>query len=740
MHQPRLALLPLIVCLTGWLALAQAERKALTVERIYGEPGLGGRLPSNLEWSPDGKLLTYVQRDKGKAEVWAYEVATGARRLLFDSAKLPKLASPPSGIGRQPGRTYQWSPRGNELLLAAQGQLYLLKLANGEVKPLTSAKEPAEDPKFSPDGNWVSFVRAYNLYVVNLASGKETALTRDGREEWMNGTLDWVYPEELSIRTGYWWSPDSGRIAYLQMDQRPVTRYPILDFLPYRGKVDWERYPKAGDANPVVRVGVMDIHRPKAAWMDTGRDTDIYLARLDWLKDSRRVAIQRLNRHQNKLELLVADIENGRARVLLTEQDPAWVNVHDDLRFFSDGRRLLWASERDGFRHLYVYSLEGQQLAQLTRGPWMVTGVAGLDEKNQAVWFSSTRRSPLERHLERISLKLNAQSLAVSAGEPAEITRQPGTHAPLLSPDFTFFLDTYSNTATPPRMSLYRSDGSQVAVLEENRVPELADYRLSPVQFLRVAAARVGHPSDGIPLDALMVKPPDFDPSRKYPVLIHVYGGPHGQTVRNAWLGTNGLWHQMMAQKGYLVFTLDNRGMAGPARGHAFEAPIHRRFGQVELADQLEGVKYLKSLPYVDPARIGIWGWSYGGYMTCYALLNAPEVFKAGAAGAPVADWRDYDTIYTERYMGLPQQNEEGYRRSSPVNQAPQLRGRLLLVHGAADDNVHLQNTVQLVNALVKAGKRFDLMIYPGQKHGFAAQEARIHVFNRIMQFFLDSL
>ncbi len=733
---------------------AAQEFKPLTVERIYGQPSLSGKLTTGIAWSPDGKLLSYFHRagegPDAKTDIWALEVATGERRLLVDADKLRGLlplseaegGGQQTGLGRVTPQEYFWAPDGRALLFVTPDHLYWFDLKTQTGKRLAgppaegpgAPKAPAlHDPKVSPDGRWVSFVRSYDLWVVNVATGEEKQLTRSGREEWMNGQLDWVYPEELEIRTAYWWSPDSSAIAYLQMDERPVTQYPLVNFLSYVGKSETMRYPKAGDANPIVRVGVVSLAEGSSRWMDTGREPNIYIARVQWLRDSKRLAIERLNRAQNKLELLFAEAADGRSQVVLAEEDKYWINLHDDLYFFADGRRFLWSGERNapegefpnpgGFRHLYLYDLSGKLLKQLTHGDWEVAALAGVDEQRGMIYFTATEKSPIERHLYRVGLE---------GGAVTRLTRDAGAHAIKMAPDAAHYLDTYSNAITPSRQDVYRADGAGRAVLHENKVAELAAYKLQPVEFFTVPGA------DGTALEALMIKPPGFDASRKYPVLVNLYGGPHGQVVRNAWGGSNFLWHQLMAQKGFLIFAVDNRGMA--ARGHAFEAPIYHRMSEVELADQLAGVAYLKSLPYVDASRIGIWGWSYGGYMTCTAMLNAADVFKAGFAGSPVTDWRQYDTIYTERYMGLPQENVEGYKQSSPVTRVAQLKGKLLIAAGTGDDNVHFANTVEFSEQLIKAGHYAEILIYPGRGHGISDSPARMHLFRRVTQFFLDNL
>ncbi len=711
--------------------------KPLTVERIYGQPSLSGSLTGGLQWNPEGKQLSYFERrgsgSEAKTDIWVMDAASGEKHVLLDSEKLQKLMAPAregsmiasqaTGLGRLSPQRYIWTPQGDALLFVSQGQLYWYDLKTQSAKKLTSGERSAEDPKISPDGRRVSFVRGYELFTVEVATGKERRLTTGGSEELMNGKLDWVYPEELGITTAYWWSPDSTQIAFLQMDQKGVTKYPLVNFLSYTGESETVRYPKAGGKNPVVRVGVSAVKGGKPRWMDTGKETDIYIARVNWLPDSKRLAIQRLNRGQNRLDLLFAEAGSGKSRVVVTEEDKSWINVEDELHFFKDGRRFLWGSERDGYRHLYLYGIDGKLIRQVTQGAWVVADVNLVDEKAQAVYFTATEKSPIERHLYRVGLD----------GEGLKrLTEAAGTHSALMSGDGAFFVDTHSTVMKPPKQDLRRTDGSLVRPINENNVGELADYKLSPVDFFTVRGA------DGTELYAMMIKPPGFEAAKRYPVLVHTYGGPHGQIVRNGWGGNNGLWHQLMAQKGYVIFGLDNRGMA--ARGHAFESHIHKRMGEVELADTLAGVEWLKSQSYVDAARMGIWGWSYGGYMTTYAMLSAPDVFRAGFAGAPVTDWRQYDTIYTERYMSRPQENEEGYKNSAPATHAAKLKGKLLIAHGTGDDNVHYANTVQLQEEFIKAGKYPEIAVYPGRGHGISDMRARVHLFNRVTQFFLDNL
>ena len=728
------ALVPVLSPSSAAQQAAAAPGKALTVERIYSQPSLSGRLTRGLVWTPDGKALSYFEtKGSGKearTELWVMDAANEERRLLVASDKLESIlpvdTSRPTqatGLGRRAPSQYQWAPDGAGILFQGPTALAWLDVKSQTTRTLVSGKATLVDPKISPDGRNVSFVRDHNVWLVNLADGKERAVTQGGTEEIRKGELDWVYPEELDIKTAYWWSPDSSAIAYLEMDERKVSQYPLVDFSSPSGEAEMERYPTAGGANPIVRVFVASLTAVEPRAMDAGAETDIYVPRVNWLTDSKHLAIQRLNRPQTALDLLIADSTTGKTRTILSENDANWINVSDDLYFLNDGKRFLWSSERSGYRHLYLYDLEGKQLAQLTKGEWEVSAVDAVDEAKGLVYFTATEKSPLERHLYR---------LALDGTGFTRLTKDEGTHAAVLAPNATAFYDTYSNAATPPRQDLYRADGARLATINENKIAELADYHLSPMEFLTVKSR------DGVQLNASIIKPPDFHPQTKYPVLVYTYGGPHAQVVRNGWGGANFLWHQLMAQKGYIIFSLDNRGSGG--RGHPFETPLHFRMGAQELSDQRDGVQYLKALSYVDSNRIGVWGWSYGGYMTLHAMFEAGGDFKAGFAGGPVTDWRYYDTIYTERYLGLPQKNEKGYQDSSPVKYASQLQGKLLIAHGTGDDNVHFANTLAVINDLIEAGKYVEVLAFPGRGHGVSDPPARRVLMQRVMQFFLDNL
>jgi dipeptidyl-peptidase-4 len=712
----------------------QEQKRLLTVKRIYGQPSLSGRLNRGVQWSPDGKLVSFFatsgQGKDAKSELWTLDVASGKRQVSVSPEQLEAVLlagkrkqSQATGLGRRAASEYQWAPGGDGILFVGAKALGWLDGKTQETRTLLEGKEAIADVKFSPDGRFVSFVRSHNLFLVNLADGKERGLTTGGTEVIRKGELDWVYPEELSLKTAYWWSPDSSKIAFLEMDESKVSKYPLVDFASYDGDAEEERYPVAGGNNPIVHVYTVDVVSGAAKLMDTGEETNQYLARVDWLRDSRRIAIQRLNRPQTQLELLFADAETGKSSVVLTEKDQYWINIADDLYFLKDGRRFIWSSERSGYRHLYLYGLDGKEIAQLTQGEWEVTGLESVDETKGMAYFKATEKTPIERHLYQVGLDGKGF---------ARITKLDGVHAVQFSPDASAFVDTYSNAMTPPQQWVSKVDGSSKVMLNENKVAELADYHLSPVEFLKVKT------HDGMDLNAWVIKPANFDPAKKYPALVYTYGGPHAQVVMNQWGGTNFLWHELMAQKGFVIFALDNRGSAG--RGHRFEEPIHFRLGAQEMSDQHDGAAWLRNQPWVDGLRIGIWGWSYGGHMTLHALFEDPEDFKAGFAGGPVTDWHYYDTIYTERYMGLLPQNEESYQSSSPIEKAQRLRGKLLIAHGTGDDNVHFANTLALVDKLIEHGKNVEVLPVPGRGHGVSDPPARIFLMNRVTQFFLENL
>ncbi len=709
------------IFLCGVLAASLfAQKKPVTIDTLMEQHGEAGA-PSPV-WAPDGKHFAFFQG----GEVRLYDVAAKSEKTLLSLAPLEKAAAPvpePARFDWQNRRvsedSLEWSQSGRQLLLSVKGDLFLFSLATGAWEQLTATPEAERDPKLSPDGARVAFRRGHDLYSLEIANKQVTRLTDDGSATLLNGELDWVYPEELDLGTAYWWAPDSKRVAYLQFDTAREFTYPQVALSGLRAVAEPERYPQAGTPNPEVRVGVVPAAGGATRWIDLGDTRGFLISRVYWTPDSTGLAIERLNRVQNRLDLLLGDATSGGARPILSESDPYWINQNDLFRFLEDGE-FIWGSERDGFRHLYLYSLDGKQRKRITEGNWEVTEIVGVDEAGKKIYYLSTEGSPLERQL--YSIKLNGK-------DRTRVSQGAGTHEISMSPTSEYYLDDFSSLTQPPRSTVHAIGGEEWAVFRDASRKLIDNYALQPAEIA------VFKTHDGTELYGRIIKPANFRAGEKYPAVVMVYGGPGAQTVRNAWAGAD--WAQVLAARGFAVWEMDNRGSSG--RGHAFETPLYRRFGKTELADQLEGVRYLLAQGFVDPARLGIYGWSYGGFMTLYSLLNAPDVFRAGIAGAPVTNWRNYDTIYTERYLGLPAENAEGYRASSAVEYAAKLKAKLLIVHNFEDDNVLFQNTLQMANALEEAGKIFHMVIYPQKSHGVSGQ-IRKQLLEETTDFFENNL
>ncbi|HEY6482871.1 MAG TPA: S9 family peptidase [Steroidobacteraceae bacterium] len=739
-----------------------AVAEKLTIERIFAAPELSGASLRSPQISPDGKLVAYLrgaQGNKDRLDLWAYDVARGEHRLLVDSAGLVPIEQAPSAQEqqrRERQRTsslsgiieYQFSPDSHYLLIPLDGDLYLYDLHAAPaqaVRRLTSSHSET-DARFSPRGHYVSFIRKQNLIILDLASGTEHALTREGGGLVSFGTAEFIAQEEMGRGSGYWWAPDEKRIAYTRVDESPVGQLERFEIYANTTKVVQQRYPAAGTPNAIVQLFVSCVPTPAPAavpacpqpvQVDLGASTDYYLARVNWFPDASALAVQREARDQKTLTLLRADPSSGATRELLSERSETWIDLNDDLTFLRKVPRFIWASSRTGFLHLYLYDWSGKLLRPLTSGPWRVTpdidghGVRGVDESLGLVYFTANAQTPLERHLYSASLRNASMPLK-------RITTQSGWHAISMSKDARMFLDTFSTPDDPPSMTLRSANGTALAPLVPNTVSgdhPYAPYRADhlPTQFGTLSA------SDGQTLYYQLIKPRNLLPGHRYPVIVDVYGGPGVQRVRRAWGGfpqsNEGFFRQYLAQQGYIVFTLDNRGSG--FRDVAFETALYHHLGSVEVQDQVAGVQFLKTLAYVDPARIGVFGWSYGGYLALMCMLQTPGIFAAGVAGAPPTDWRLYDTHYTERYMGTPADNPQGYERSSVMTYAGQLRGALLIVHGMADDNVLFTNSTTLFRKLQELDKPFDIMTYPGAKHGLLRHaDTGPHAYMTIQRFF----
>jgi dipeptidyl-peptidase-4 len=702
------------------LASLSAQRKPVTIDDVITAPSTSH---AEVIWSPDSEH--FVVSEHG--EIMLYDVKSGKERsvIALDKLQAAAVQTQPADVfdwtNRRVGeRSIQWFSDGKRLLVAASGDLFVVDIAKGKLEALTQTGDTEHDPKLSPDNRFISFRRDNDLYQIEVASKVTTRLTTSGSATLLNGRADWVYPEELDLDTAHWWSPDSRYIAYLQFDTSHEPVFPQVSLLNSKGVLEPERYPKAGEPNAEVRLGIIPAEGGETRWMDLGDPRDALLARVVWAPDSRGILSEKLNRIQNKLDLLYSEAATGSSRLVLHEEDPHWINVKAAPKFLPTGNRFLWTSERSGFRHIYLYGLDGKLEKQLTSGDWQVDDIDGVDIARNRIFYTSTEDSPTERSLYVVGLDGSGKQ---------KLSRTAGTHTVSFSPNGANYIDDFSNLTTPPSRTLFRAESGEAKVLHpSDRL--FAEFDLLPSEIVQFKA------SDGTLLYGRVLKPAGFVATKKYPAVVVVYGGPGAQSIKNTWTGLS--WEQALAHKGFVVWEADNRGSTG--RGHNFETPIDRDLGEHELADQREGIRYLISQGYVDPQRIGMYGWSYGGYMTLYTVTHAPGLLKAAVAGAPVSSWRNYDSIYTERYMGLPQDNPEGYRKSSPQLSANALDGtKLLMIHNIEDDNVHFQNSVQMADALERAGKKFFMLVYPQKSHGVTGPE-RKNLLEQETAFFEENL
>ncbi|HCM46462.1 MAG TPA: S9 family peptidase [Colwellia sp.] len=721
------------------VSAASTKEEQLTIERIYSSPSLNGQTPKSLKFSPDGTRVTYLQ---GKAEdlyrydLWEYNLTSKENKLLVDSQSLfsgPESLSDEEKARRERQRIfgvgimeYQFSQDGSALLFPLNGDIYYYHLATKTAKRLTETAGFETDVKFSPKGNYVSYIREQNIYVLNIVSGEERQLTINGASTIKNGMSEFVAQEEMARMTGYWWSPDEKHIAFLRVDETPVKIVIRNEIYAEKIELIEQRYPATGTNNVHIQLAVTDIQGKKIRFVDMGENKDIYLPRVKWLTDSKKLSYQWQSRDQKILVLKTYDLKKRRQKTLLTETSTHWLNLHKDLTFLSDNKTFIWASERDGYKHLYHYNLKGELISQLTKGAWVVDSLTRIDEKNGWVYFTGRADTPLERHLYKVPLS------GKSPENVQRITKRNGFHSIKFSATSESYIDSFSNTKTPKQVSLHLATGEHITWLAENKIS--ADHPVAPYYDDLVMPEFGSLKSDDGQADLYykLYKPKNMKPGKKYPVIVRVYGGPHAQLVTNSWKGAD--ITQYMLQQGYIVYQLDNRG--SNYRGTAFEFPIYETLGQVEVTDQITGVKYLHSLPYVDKERIGVFGHSYGGYMALMTMFKAGNYFKAGVSGAPVTDWMLYDTHYTERYLNHPKVNATGYKQSSVFPYIDGLNGPMMVYHGMADDNVLFTNTTKLIKGLQDKGKLFELMTYPGSKHSMRSKKVKVHLNTTIIDFF----
>jgi dipeptidyl-peptidase 4 len=707
--------------------------KEITIENIFDPKhrvAFSGALQSGFVWLDDKTFTWPRTNEKGDVvEQAVIDTETGKKRVLFDAAKLEGAAKKIAGVSAEEakrlttGRNWNFSPNKKSVILTIGEDLYLYAFDADSVTRLTSAPGKEEEADFSPDGRFVSFVRDNDLYVVDVASQRELRLTTDGSENTLNGILDWVYQEEVYGRgnfRAYWWSPDSSRLAFMKLDERPVNRFAVVDHIPYRQTVESELYPKAGDPNPVARLFTVNASggTPKEVSTESYTSADFLIVSVEW-SASNKLTYQIQDREQTWLDLNILD--GAAPKRLIRETTKAWVEPSGNPEWLKDGS-FLWLSERSGFKHLYHYAADGTLKKQVTNGPWEVRTLHGVDAANDWIYWSGTERSILGTDVYRV--RLDGSGLQ-------RLSETLGTHSANFNPSRTLYVDSWSDVQTPTQISLVRNDGTRVRVIDANEAPLLREYRTAKPEFLQVKTR------DGFVMEAMIIKPPDFDPSKKYPVYQYTYAGPHAPIVRNGWGRSNYLWYQFIANHGIVVWACDNRSASGKGAESAWTS--YQRVGEQELKDLEDGVKWLTSQPYIDGSRVMLDGWSFGGFMTSYALTHS-KLWKAGIAGGSVVDWRDYDSIYTERIMRMPQNNPDGYKATSPRFAAKDLHGNLLLLHGAIDDNVHVQNTIQFAYELQKAGKQFRMMLYPKSRHGITDPALNTHMRNTMWGFIQENL
>ncbi len=734
----------LLLCLSVLSVAQQPQtappqgKKQITIEAMFAPGGLMTAGPQGLQWSPDGTKVAYIQRGAAGEQMSLYyiDAATGKTAVLVASDKIAAMRPPePQAKGDDRQRdnrarygvaAFHWAPDSKGLLFDSMGHLWLYNLDTGKSIQLTNSPETSGDPKFSADGNNISFVRKHNLFVKPTGAAPEKQLTKDTDENLFNGEVDWVYSEELAVRSNYFWSPDSKQILFLQMNETKVPTYPIVDWIPTHPTTDMMKYPKAGDPNPTVRLGVLDLNG-KTKWLELTSETDMYIPRFGWVKPGLAWAMV-LNRLQNKQDLYLIDVATGKSKIVLSETDPAYIEITDKVEFLKSGDRFIWPSWRDGHTHLYLYSFdkanplgsEAKLVNQITKGDWEVSQLEGVDETAGVVYFSANKDDA--RQVQLYSIKLDGSALA-------QLTKQPGNHRAEMSENTKYFVDNYSSLMTMPKLQICKSAGPCNDVWTASGMEQ---YDLLTPEFVDFKA------EDGTVLHGVILLPKDGPGvvNGKVPLIMNPYGGPHGISVRDAY-GVMSPFDQLLAKQGIAVLKVDNRGMG--SRGRKFATVTYKHLYDIELKDQIDALKQaMQKYPQIDSTRLGWWGWSYGGSMTVYALTHS-DMFKAGVSVAPVTDWHNYDSIYTERYMSLPKLNEEGYKVSNISDAAKNLHGSLLLVHGTSDDNVHMQNSIQFVNALINAGKQYDFLLYPRKTHGISGFQARTHLYHRILSHFQEA-
>ena len=712
------------------------------MEDVFKKRTFSSKRVSGIQPMKDGNYFCQVKKDS--LNVYSYKTGDYQRTIVTSDDLIPTGDTVPVPI-----RTYQLSDDESKILFttkresiyrySSKAYYYVYDIQTKSLSPV-SGGEKQRLATISPDGSKVAFVRDNNIFIKYLGSSiqdpditnrdpiflDEQQITMDGKMNVIiNGATDWVYEEEFGFTKGFFWSPDGGKIAYYRFDESPLKEYHLSYYGDDYPELYTYKYPKAGEDNSFIEIRIYDLETGETTTVDIGDEKDIYIPRIKWTSDPNTLALYRMNRHQSKLDLMLADAATGKSHVILKEFNPWYIDITDDWTFLKDGKSVLLTSEKDGFNHIYLYNLDGELIKQITDGDWEVRALYGLDEKRGLVYFQSSETSPLDRDICVISLDGTGKKT---------LSLKKGYNRAQFNTDFTYYVNTWSDINTPSYITMNNAKGKVVRVLEENdKLKEtMKEYDFSSVDFFSFIT------KDSMELNGWMLMPPDFNPHREYPLLFTIYGGPGSQTVANRW-GAASSWNQYLAQQGIIVVSVDNRGTG--ARGQEFKKCTYLELGKYETLDQIEAAKYLGELPFVDQSRIGMWGWSFGGYLTLSCLTKGADYFSLGVAVAPVTNWKYYDNIYTERFMRTPKENEKGYEDNSPVNHAKKMKGKLLLIHGMADDNVHAQNSYDMITALVAANKQFDLMIYPNSNHGiYSGRNTRWHNFSKMTDFILNNL
>ncbi|MCF6289002.1 MAG: DPP IV N-terminal domain-containing protein [Proteobacteria bacterium] len=725
-----------ILLLFSLVIMSTSHAQDLTIERIFSSPSLSGTPMRNVKFSPDGARVTFLQgkeENKDQFDLWQYHIESQSKSLLVDSKVLlpdGEQLSAEEKARRERQRTasfsgiieYAWSPDNEQILFPLNGNLYVYNLLTKSVKQITNTTDFDTDAKFSPNGSYVSFIRKQNIYVVDLNHDATRQLTTDGQGVIKNGMAEFIAQEEMDRDTGYWWSPDETKIAFIQVDETPVAITQRYEINAESIEIVDQRYPYTGEANVLVKLAILNLSDNKTTWMDIGEETDIYLPRVRWHPDSQRLIYQLMQRNQQHLSHRIATL-NGKSTEIFHEVSQTWINLSDDF-YFLNNDFALFTAELHNYKSIYRINLNGQELQQLVTGSWVVDEIMGINEDKGIVYFTGSKQSPIEKHLYALAL----DTLTIS-----KLTKKAGWHEITMDDNAQYYINNWSSREHPEHSTLHNIDGKLLTLLNDNTLkeghpyyPYLASHQTT--EFGTILAA------DKQRLYYRITKPKNFDANKKYPVFVYTYGGPHVQVVVNAW---GRAIEQYMAQQGFVVFALDNRGTA--RRGVRFESKIYKQLGKYEIEDQVAGVEFLKSLDYVDANKIGIFGWSYGGFMALKAMTKT-DVFALGVAVAPVADFALYDTHYTERYMSTPQLNSEGYQATAIFDDVANIKKPLLVIHGMADDNVLFSNSTKLFKAMQDAGIMYDSVIYPGAKHGISGEKPQIHVWKTISQYFIKHL